>query len=811
MQSRMIAGSLGIVAVCMFADLPSLFQVVLLLTLSVMLILFAEYYSPLSSIAIALCRLAGMFLLGVVWAVFYGYGIVEQQLPSRWEGVDLWVQGTVVDLPVSRSTHVGQRREGARRNQDMQSFNFRIEGDLCDNSAPNAVSCVDGVRLIRLKWYEKRQIKPGQRWRLLVRLKKPRGVANPGGFDYQTWLIARGFGGNGYVRTHGNNQLLSDERFGVDRLRWRAAAILDQQLGTLKNLSIFKALVLGDKRGIDRSQWQLFSRTGTTHLMVISGLHVGLLAALGFVLGKSAVLLIDRRRSADRWGALISIIIAYLYTAAAGFSLPTQRALIMVGVCMVAIFFRRQISPVSGLLVAMFLCLAYDPLAAVGLSFWMSFTAVACIFLVVMGRKSTVVGPLYRSIKGNLASQYGVYIGLLPVLAILLGQLSFISPVANILMVPLFTVVVVPLTMLGALLIFISAFMGVLVDGSPETVPFVLGFWQLLDGLVSFAFDCLAWLDANNTYGLLYLPGLPWSVKSLAVIGVAVLLLPKGFPLKFTGFVLLMPLLIYRPAPLPDGDVSVTVLDVGQGLSVVVQTGDHRLVYDTGPAEGDNFSAAAMTVIPFLRYRGIGSIDTLVLSHGDNDHAGGLADMRKAMPIDRVYYGEKVAGLPPASRHCGAGAKWTWNRVEFAFLTVAVSENSTKIKPSSNDLSCVMTITAGATKFLFTGDIGHKVESWLLGNANIDLAATVLIAPHHGSSNSSSRGFVERVQAEHVVFSSGYKNQFRHPRPEVVDRYRAHRARIHTTAEHGAISFLVQDGKLQTVSHYRDTMSRYWL
>lgn len=815
MQSRMIAGSLGIVAVCIFPDLPSLFQVGLLLALSLICIFLAERYSKLSTLYAVLCRIAGMFLLGVVWGVFYGYGVVEQQLPLRWEGVDLWVQGTVVGLPVSRSAVADEKTKRSRHNQHIQSFNFRIDGGLCENKATHEASCFRGVKLIRLKWYEKKEVEPGHRWRLLVRLKKPRGAANPGGFDYQTWLIAQGFGGNGYVRNNNNNKLLSDHRFTVDALRWRAAVILDQQLGNLKNLGIFKALILGDKRSIDNDQWQLFSRTGTTHLMVISGLHVGLLAALGFVIGKTAAVLIDRRRSADKWGALFSMVIATLYTCAAGFSLPTQRALIMVGVCMVAIFFRRNISPVSGLLMAMFACLTYDPLAAVGLSFWMSFTAVACIFFGVMGRKSKALGPVHRSIKGNISSQYGVYIGLLPVLAMLLGQLSFISPVANILMVPLFTIVIVPMTMLGALGVFVCFLFG----DSSEAFPLILGFWQLLDTLVSVAFNFLRWLDANNTYGLLYIPGLPWSVKWVAMLGAAVLLLPKGFPLKFAGLVLLVPLVSYRPSPLLDGDMTVTVLDVGQGLSVVVQTRHHRLVYDTGPAVSDSFSAAATAVIPFLRYQGIASIDTLVLSHGDNDHAGGLAHMLEAMPIEGVYYGEKIRGLPAVNHHCDAGTKWTWNHIDFAFFTASGSANANatannkgaRPKQNPNDLSCVMMITAGDTRFLFTGDIGHKIERQLLNNVDIDLAATVLMAPHHGSLSSSSLRFVERVQAEHVVFSSGYKNQFRHPRPEVVERYLAQEAQIHATAEHGAITFSVHDGKLKTVSHYRDTINRYWL
>jgi len=807
----MIAGSLGIVAVCVLPLLPSLPQMIFLLTLMVILLIYSKISPASSSLRGLITPIISAFLAGVLWAAGYGYLVLERQIPSSWEGLDLWVQGTIVGLPESESESTDKDSEPSVRNRDIQSFDFEIDKEVCNSLDSHIARCFSALKLIRLKWYEKTIVKPGQQWRFLVRLKKPMGAANPGTFDYQTWLIAQGFGANGYVRKHRENRLLGETTNSIDSLRSRAALMFDQHLHGLQNIGIFKALILGDKRGIESQQWQLFSRTGTTHLMVISGLHVGLLASLAFILARTGILLISRRLSADRWGALFAVFVALSYAAAAGLSLPTQRALIMISVWMAVVFFRRQVAPVSGLLTALLVCLLYDPLAPVGSSFWMSFMAVSCIFFAVTGRKSSSAGFLKNSLLKSLSSQYWVFIGLLPVLAILMGQLSLVSPFANVLLVPLFAVVIVPFTILGAIILLVSVLFG----ATAETIQSWLGFWHCLDQLMSFAFKCLTWLDDNNKYGLRYIPGLPWQLKLVAVFGAVVLLLPRGMPLRLTGVALLAPLFTYRPELLPEGDIRLTVLDVGQGLSIVVQTQNHRLIYDTGPAMGDRFSAAKSNVVPYLRYWGIDSVDTLVLSHGDNDHAGGRGELIENIPIEQLYYGEDIQGLPFQSRHCDADINWSWDTVKFEFLgsgdTGVTGDKRASKKQNPNDLSCVMMITAGETKFLFTGDIGKKVEKELVSNRGIDLFATVLIAPHHGSSNSSSQVFVERVNAKHVVFSSGYRNQFKHPRSDVVIRYKSRHAIIHSTATDGAITFSVHEGKLKTVSHYRDTIRRYWL
>jgi len=742
-----------------------------------------------------LCTGVAFFLLGALWAAYCGYQLLAQQLPVHLEGRELWVQGTVVGLP-ERS----QRRGYSGQMQWVQRFDLRLEALA---AGPGAALAATELRRLRLSWYGAQTLQPGQRWRLLVKLKRPRGLANPGGFNYQRWLISRGYSASGYVRNPDDSVLLASNiaTVNVDSLRFAAAAKIEQHTATLAHSGIIKALVLGDKRAIERRHWGLFARTGTTHLMVISGLHVGLLSVLGFYIGRTLSLLLCRRCSAERAGALAAVAIAALYATAAGFSLPTQRALVMITVAMLVLLFRREIAASTALITALLLCLMLDPLAAYSLSFWLSFGAVCAIFIGSSGRRAVVLqGGQARWLRRAGSSQYAVFIGMLPLLALLLGSVSALSPLANMLLLPLFTLLVVPLNMLAALLLGLSLH---LADGQGTAAEWL---WSLVDSLIGYGLQFLAWLDSFSGWAFIQLPAQPLVVVVLAVTGAVVLLLPRGMGLRAAAALLLLPLFLHRPPPLSPGDLRLTVIDVGQGLSVLLETRQHRLLYDTGPSTGDDFSAAANVVIPLLRHRGIAALDTLVLSHGDNDHAGGLTHLQKMLPITGVLYGETVPGLPVMKRRCSRPHRWRWDGVDFELL----SPQAGAIATSANNSSCVLLISTGSVRILLSGDIERRVEQRLLANAAIDVAATVLVAPHHGSNSSSSAAFVAAVAATHVVFSSGYRNQFNHPRPEVLERYRRSGAIIHSTAEHGAVTFEVTGGQISAVAHFRDRYRPYW-
>ena len=359
--------------------------------------------------------------------------------------------------------------------------------------------------------------------------------------------------------------------------------------------------------------------------------------------------------------------------------------------------------------------------------------------------------------------------------------------------IPLFSLLIVPVNFCAALL-------------SVFNEDLAIWLWRQLDSLLQWIVAYLTQWDQWFNGGVLNLPGLSFTASVLALIAVMLLLSPRGMPGKSLAWLLLLPLLIVKPlAPLA-GDVRVTVLDVGQGLSIVVQTKQHSLVYDVGPAFGENFDAASAAVIPYLQYQGINHVDKLVLSHGDNDHAGGWQRLVEQLPVAAVDYGEWLAGFAPAYRHCYRGQRWHWDGIDFEYLHP--DEQSKQRK--ANNRSCVLRISVAGLSFLLTGDIEQSIELELLTSQTDKLAATVLIAPHHGSNSSSSWPFIKVVRPDHVVFASGYRNQFNHPRANIVKRYTAINTEKHYSPEHGAILFEVINGKLLTPTHYKPSKRRYW-
>lgn len=808
MRSWMIMLSLGILVVSYVPELPSKIQFcAVLLSLLALIVSWRLYNGKVKSLAI-FYPLAVSFLVGLVWAILYGYQLVGHQIPGQWEKKDLWVEGYVTGLAKSY-----QSTGFDGKSQTVTRFDFRLDKPACRESSSNQKHCFNNMNLLRLKWFDKDSIKPGQRWRLLVRLKKPSGLANPGGFDYQSWLITQGYSATGYVRDSSLSKEPANQQAIVDRMRWDAAQAIDKRTANLDNKGLIKALIVGDKRQVTPELWQLFARTGTSHLMVISGLHVGLLAAMGFVIGRYSTLLLNWRWPADSGGAICAIVTSGIYSAAAGFTLPTQRALTMVTIWMLALLMRRQISTTTSITAALCICLIIDPLAAASLSFWLSFGAVLFILFSVTGRKSDpVTHSLRQKVKVLWISQWVVFVGLLPLLAILLGSVSLISPIANLILVPLFSLLIVPITMIGAIALWLGLKSGL--DGG----ELAQGLWTVADWLLGSGINYLYWLDRHLSSATVYLTAQPLPLTLLAMCGAAVLLMPKGMPLKTLGVLLLFPIFFHRPEPIAAGDVRLTVLDVGQGLSILVETQGHRLLYDTGASVGDKFSAVSSSVMPVLRHFGISSIDTVVLSHSDNDHAGGYRELSDKVSVTGVLYGEEIPGLPVMRAPCSYPGKWYWDGVLFEFIYPYNYLFKLDSKPAfyranlkSNNRSCVLRITAGDTRFLLPGDIEKKIETLLIDRQLAKLPAEVLIAPHHGSSTSSSEAFIRAVKASHVVFSSGYKNQFRHPTEAVENRYQKSGAVLHNTADSGAIIFRMKNGQLQDVIRYKETKRRYWL
>ncbi|MEI7995565.1 MAG: DNA internalization-related competence protein ComEC/Rec2 [Methylococcaceae bacterium] len=639
-----------------------------------------------------------------------------------------------------------------------------------------------------ISWYFPDQpIKAGQHWSFTVKLKRPHGSLNPGGFDYERWLFTQGVGAVGYVRTSPKPVLLGRDSAWINIAVWRQSISdrLSVLLSDRPSLSLIKALTIGDGNEITQNQWDVFRKTGTIHLVVISGSHVGLIAGLVYFLALKAWALTGFLGwSPQRVAAVAAMLVAVFYAGLAGFSVPTQRAVIMLAIVMLAIILQRNARPFNTLAVALFAVLAFDPLAVLSVGFWLSFLAVGLIVYVIAGRLGKS-GYFSEVIKINWATS----VGLSPLLLFFFQQVSLISPLANFIAVPVISLVAVPLSLLGVLVMFGSQ---LLASKLFIVVGIALqGLWWLLVRLAE-----LPLATINHTQ-----PSI-WALV-FAIPGVLLLLAPRGTPARWLSMVMFLPLVFTTSDKPKSGSINMTLLDVGQGLSVVVQTANHWLVYDTGAKFSAESDMGQSVVLPFLRRQGASKIDKLIISHGDNDHSGGTESVMRGIPTEQVLTSAPrllSAYLPVM---CAAGQSWTWDNVRF---TVLSPKNAFV---SENDNSCVLKIQSQQGAVLLTSDIEASAENWLTETYGNNLKADVLIAPHHGSKTSSTIGFLQAVQPEYVLIPSGYRSQFGHPHKEVLERYEQIKAKWLNSADSGAILISVKDGSWipQTT---RDRDSKYW-
>ncbi len=703
---------------------------------------------------------------GFLWAAWIAQTQLATLLSPDLENQDILLSGVIVGLP----------RTDARQ----------VRFDLLLDKAQTKHGLPDKIRI---SWfYPDEKVQPGQRWRFNVRLKRPHGNLNPGGFDYEKWLFRKHIGATGYVRKKPPPLLLNANAaglFNIDRWRqhlsWRISAILKNS----PMLGFVQALIIGDRQHITEAQWTLLRTTGTVHLFAISGLHIGLIAGLVYFISLrlwafSGLLTV----SPPTVAALCALGASCFYALLAGFSLSTLRALIMLSVVMLAIIWRRHSRPVVTIALAFFIVLLFDPLAVLTPGFWLSFAAVALIFYVLHGRQATDAKGL-ALLKINSVTS----IGLMPLLLLFFQQASLLAPLANFIAVPLMSFVIVPLVLLTVCVLpFHQGVATVLFQGLEQGLRLFYSVLQYFGQLPFISIQTPA-------------PGL-WIVL-LATAGALILLMPRGLPGRHLGVLLMAPLFFTKPQPLPAGSVRLTMLDVGQGLSVVVQTQNHVLLYDTGTRLSEKFDMGKNVVLPFLRYQGRKRIDTLLISHGDIDHIGGAASVMQAVPVGRIISSipEKIEGR---ARRCQSGQSWVWDRVRFRILGPP--------KPafiSDNDNSCVLQIISASGRILLTGDIERRAEQWLVQTWSGQLQADILVAPHHGSDTSSSESFLAQVQPRTVLISAGYKNRFKHPHNETLMRYRHLGIQYLNTARQGAIDVFMENGAYR-IQGYRNSNRHYW-
>ncbi|MCU7905552.1 MAG: DNA internalization-related competence protein ComEC/Rec2 [Candidatus Thiodiazotropha sp. (ex Epidulcina cf. delphinae)] len=708
---------------------------------------------------------------GAGWSLLYATCMLQQQLPVDMERQDMILDGVIDSLPV---------RQGG-----LTRFQMRVNRLLDATGKP-----LDLSRL-QLSWFGAGQtLRVGDAWRLKVRLKRPRGMQNPQGFDYERWLFAQGVQAKGYVRKWRGNKLVSSQTGSawMGRMRQLIAQQIDQYTAQPVAAALLKALAVGDKRGIDRAQWQVFTQTGTNHLIAISGLHVGIVAGWLLLVGQWAWRRSERltlRLPALKAGAVMALLGALIYAALAGFSLPTQRALLMLLTTLGGVILGRRVAFGRSLLLALFLVVLFDPFAPLSAGFWLSFGAVAVILWSVGGR----VAP-WRGWRQGVRVQWFVTVGLLPILLLFFGQASVVAPVVNLIMVPWFTLVLVPLVLVGLPILLI---------------PTLAGWWFGLLGLITgYSYGLLVWFS-SLPFALVALPEVATWLWVSAMVGCLLLLMPGGMPGRLLGAWLFVPVFLTSPQRPNEGELWFTLLDVGQGLACVIETRHHLLLYDTGPGHASGYSAAETVVLPYLRARGYGVVDLVILSNGDRDHAGGFSLLQENIAIKDVLAGE--AWRIQHARACRAGERWSWDGVTFSLLHPSGEDHF----KHSNDRSCVVRIVIGDWTILLPGDIEKEAEKLLLERYGRDLKSRILVAPHHGSSTSSSAPFVAAVDPEWTLFSSGYKNSYGFPKHEVVQRWQARGAVTLNTAETGAIQFRLKPGQVELEPRlYRELNLRYW-
>jgi len=733
----------------------------------------------LLSLSLPWSRLAkplGLAVLGVLWALLQAGTLAWSPFPEDLARRPLIIEGRVASIPADTGF--------AKR------FLFRVERTLVEDRH-GGLSEVPFRGLVRLSWYRgPADLWVGERWRLPARLKPPHGFSNPGGFDYERWLFEQRVAATGNLRRAGTDPLLLDPGPGghrLDRLRQKLAIHLSGVLQDHPALGLVQALTIGERSAFEPQDWEILTRTGTNHLVAISGLHVGLIAAAAYFLvcrlwGLSPRLVLAL--AAPRAGALGAIFAALAYAGLAGFAVSTQRALVMLAVVLAALIWARTLRPWHAFSLALAGVLLVDPGAVLSYGAWLSFGAVAVLLFALGGR---LPGRDLGTRWGR--AQWVVGIGLLPLLLALFGRASLISPLVNLVAVPFFSLVLLPMVLVTGLLSLIPGL------GAPLVWVADLLAW-CIQGLEHVA--AWPWVAAS-------LSERPWWVWASAALGMGLLLAPHGLPGRWLGLVLALPVLLLRPPAPGPGEAWVTLLDVGQGLSAVIRTRDGVLVYDTGPGFDSGFNTGTLVVVPFLLARGVERVDALVLSHADRDHTGGAAGLLGRLPVARILSGEPEAVGLATVEPCRAGQGWEWSGVRFRFL------HPGELPGEGNDASCVLRIEAGGRSVLLPGDIGRTVEARLVREQWHALASDVLVAGHHGSATSSGSRFLDAVGPSLVLYSAGYANPFGFPAREVRERVAMRGIRALSTGRSGAIELhLDADGSVHGPWSWRERAGRLW-
>ena len=743
------------------------------------LYIFPKATSSQHSLIFLLCA-----TLGFAWNARYAEDRLQNILSKELEGQELSIEGHVAALPQSSST-------GAK-------FAFKVQQALLSGDKVKAFP-----ERIYLSWQpawrnaqEIPEVIPGQRWKFKAKLKRPYGSLNPYTFDFERWSFHQNFGASGSVRS-GELLLekdisLTDFQLAMEYQRWRLRKKIQRLLPEdAAYTGVIVALVMGDQNAIDQEDWRVFNATGIGHLISISGLHVTMLAGLGAGIATR----LWRRKSlplifpVGKVAAISGFLTAFIYAWLAGFQIPAQRTMYMVGVVAVALWSGRNPRSFDIWWWALALVLLVDPMAPYTPGFWLSFGAVAAI-LYGMGDSAGLLGiptgkelevhwtqRMLQALREACRVQALVTLALLPFTLYWFFQVSVVSPLANAFAIPLVSYIVTPLAIGGALL------------------PDFIGKWLLLPAHASM--ECLAivlrWM-ASWKWAVVWSSQPAWWVLLISGVGIIVAIRPGAIEDSWRSRILgisLSALLFIAPSAhqnLQEGEFRATVMDIGQGTSVLVETSSKRLLYDTGPIQGKKDDAGNRVILPYLRGRGIDHIDRMVISHSDSDHVGGAATLLNEVRFDSMMgslpimnpllknlQARKITTLP-----CRFGQHWVWDGVEFYIWHPHEETNFELQYPGKpNEMSCVLEVRNKTTSFWLTGDVERQGEAEMVERLNqsalqdLQDKDLIFMAPHHGSKTSSSEELLKRLSPDQAFAQNGYRNRYGHPHPTVTARYRA--------------------------------------
>lgn len=694
----------------------------------------------------------------------FSYAVISAQLSKNHQlqivpQDSIHIIGEIVDLPVIK--------------KDRVRFSFNVHSSK--EQLP--------VKKLLLSWYKTQEhILPGQLWKFEVKLKPIHGYYNPASFDYSKWLFRKGFDATGSIRSA---ELVSNKvnnlSAQINRSRLSLATIIDKNIESTRVRALIKALTIGDKSQISFSDSQLFQQTGTAHLIAISGLHIGLMAFVGILFGRLLFYLFGKQTfNRIKYEAIFSIAFALIYALLAGLSIPTVRALVMVIVFALSYAFKYSVTRWQAWSVAMLIVLLIDSMSVLDVGFWFSFSAVAVLMFVFTGRKLS-----NNKIQAFIKAQGIILVGLLPLMALIFHQVNFLTPIANLLVLPLASLLLIPL--------MFAAFFIHIFSNSAAHFLFIL-----VEKLADYLFIILDYLQ-HFSFLSIPIPNIT-SIKLVAlIIAVLLLLLPRLFRWKWMALLLIVPLFLKQNnQSLMLNEFQVNVLDVGQGLSVLVSTKNHHLLYDTGSKFKSGFSLAQAVVIPYLKNNDISKIDTLILSHADNDHAGGIKELQRYDNTMNIY---ATKGKYHA---CTNRLSWQWDSVTFEVLSPY------ELYPYlGNNSSCVIKISNKEHSILLTGDIEEAIEYRLYKNFPQQIKSDVLLVPHHGSRSSSGLEFLEAVQPKIAINSSGYANQFHHPHPLILERYKKQDIQFLDTQDKGMIELKFASKQIK-LNQYLDEYPHFW-